>query len=71
MVLTEIFRITLSANGEPIRGYPRLYERKRPKGPVPGLAGIRRHLPYLRSRWGEDLVLKVERLQGEWEDFAV
>ena len=69
--MTEIFRITLSANGKAIRGYPRLYERKQSKRPVPGLAGIRRHLPYLRSRWGEDLVLTVERLQGEWEDVAV
>lgn len=64
--MTEIFRITLSVNGKAIRGYPRLYERKKPKGPVPGLAGIKRHLDYLRSRWGEDLELKVERLEGQW-----
>jgi hypothetical protein len=62
--MTEIFRITLSVNGKAIPTYPRLYERKKPSG---GLAGIERNLPYLRSRWGADLELKVERLQGVWE----
>jgi hypothetical protein len=65
--MTEIFRITLSVNGKAIPTYPRLYERKKPSGVIPGLAGIERNLDYLRSRWGADLELKIERLQGVWE----